>query len=296
LSLEQIISNFLSDGYLLDDLQGAYDITNLLALAAARKLSDFRTIAHKAVRVITYQTNTKLTGVEDVTGTMGYAIAFQRILKHIQKAGGSHERMVNGLRKTFFTFPNAAVREFLANALIHQDFMAVGNPLIEVYADKIQFTNPGDSLVPQDRWIDAPAKSRNERLASLMRAAQLCEKRGSGVDRAVWAIERASQAPPLFAQTDGSTVVTMFANTNFAAMSKEDRVRACYQHATLCYLAGDPMSNSSLRARLGLNKNQYPQASGVISDAIQAGAIQPLDEDQGNRVARYVPFWAKQVM
>jgi ATP-dependent DNA helicase RecG len=292
LPLETIIKHFLQDGLLVDDMQGGYDVTNLLALAAARRLPDFKTISHKALRVITYKTNTKLTGIEDVTGVMGYAVAFPKILRHIHREGGSQEVLEHGKMRRDYVYPEKAVREFLANALIHQDFIAPGNPVVEIHADKIQFTNPGASLVPQDRWIDAPPKSRNERLASLMRSANHCESRGSGVDRAIWAIERAVQAPPLFAEADGSTVVTIFKNTNFAAMSKEDRVRACDQHATLRYIASDPMSNSTLRARLGLNKNQSSPASNVISDAIAAGKIRPLDIDQGNRFARYVPAWA----
>lgn len=292
LPLDTVVQNFVQDGLLIDDLQGGYDVTNLLALLAARRLSDFKTISHKALRVITYKTATKLTGVEDITGVMGYAIAFPRILAHILKEGGSREVFENGIRRRKYVYPEKAIREFLANALIHQDFIALGNPVVEIHVDKIRFVNPGTSLVPQDRWIDAPAKSRNERLAALMRKANLCESRGSGVDRAVWVIEKAVQAPPLFAESDGSTVVTMFTNTNFGMMSKEDRMRACYQHATLCYLASDPMSNSSLRGRLGLNKNQYQSATNVITDAIDAGLIRPLDEDQGNKFAKYVPSWA----
>src|SRR5665213_1422306 len=99
-------------------------------------------------------------------------------------------------------------------------------------------------------------------------------------------------APPLFSLVEGSTVVTVFKKTTYANMTKEDRVRACYQHASLRYLMQEPMSNLSLRERLGLNKNHYPQVSNVIADAIELNLVKPLDVDQGNRNARYVPYWA----
>ncbi|MCA1837710.1 MAG: hypothetical protein LC674_02770 [Actinobacteria bacterium] len=52
------------------------------------------------------------------------------------------------------------------------------------------------------------------------------------------------------------------------------------------------MSNASLRVRFGLGEKQYPQVSNVISEAIEAGRIRPLNEGQANRIARYVPYWA----
>ena len=119
-----------------------------------------------------------------------------------------------------------------------------------------------------------------------------CEERGSGVDRAVDACEKAFLPPPMFQADESLTSVTTFAERPFAAMSKEDRIRACFQHAALRFEAGEYMSNSTLRARLGLSDKQYPQVSLMIRDATDAGKIRPLDEGQANRNARYVPFWA----
>lgn len=292
MDLNAALQSFVADRLLIDDAQGGFDVTNLFALVAARSLGEFKTVAGKAPRVVVYKGNTKQIGAKDITGEHGYAIAFTKLLKFLMGATGGKEKMLHGLRKTVTTYPELAVREFLANALIHQDLVAAGRPTIEIFAEKIVFTNPGTSLVAIDRMIDAPARSRNELLAGLMRKANLCEERGSGIDRALWKVEGAQLAPPLFAQVEGATTVTMFSTTNFAAMSKDDRIRACYQHATLRYLEERPMSNGSLRERLGLNKNQYPQVSNVISDAVAAGLIRPLDIDQGNRQARYVPQWA----
>jgi hypothetical protein len=81
--------------------------------------------------------------------------------------------------------------------------------------------------------------------------------------RALWAIEAAGQAPPLFQIVEYSYVVTLFKTTDFGAMSKDDRVRACYQHAVIRHLNGEPMNNSSLRSRLGLRDTQASQASNV---------------------------------
>jgi ATP-dependent DNA helicase RecG len=176
--------------------------------------------------------------------------------------------------------------------LIHQDMTSVGDgPRIEIFEDRVRITNPGRPLVAPDRFIDAPAKSRNEDLAGMMRRLGICEERGSGIDRALAAIESAALPPPLFQEVENSTVVTVFGERSFAAMSKEERIRACYQHASLRFEANEPMSNASLRARFGLSEKQSTTVSAVIKDTIEAHLIRPLAEDQSNRFARYVPFY-----
>ncbi len=179
------------------------------------------------------------------------------------------EEMQHGSRVKVYAIPAIAVRELVANALIHQDLTTQGSgPAIEIYSDRLKITNPGKPFVEPDRLIDAPARSRNEDLANLMRRLTFCEERGSGVDRALEAIEKAALTPPLFQVVGDSMVVTVFAAKSFAAMSKEDRMRACYQHASLRWEANMPMSNQSLRNRFGLSEKQYPQVSNVIRDTI----------------------------
>jgi ATP-dependent DNA helicase RecG len=276
-----------------DDMQGAFDVTNLCAILCAQDLSRYPTISPKAPRVITYKGRNKLESVGDDTGRRGYAITFPKILAYIMEKTPFREEMRHGIRVTVHSYPEITVREFLANAMIHQDFtLEAGYPLVEIFEDRMQITNPGIPLVEVERFIDAPSKTRNIRLAALMRQAGLCEARGSGVDRAVQAIEDDKLPPPHFRVVENSLIVTLFTERPFAALSKEDRIRGCYQHACLKYEAHDPMSNGSLRLRFGLSTRQYPQISEVISEAIAARAIRPLHEDQGNRTARYLPFWA----
>jgi ATP-dependent DNA helicase RecG len=204
------------------------------------------------------------------------------------------EEMQGGLRVVEHAHPEIAIRELVANALIHQDLSAGdAGPIIEIFSDRLQITNPGAPIIPIERIIDTPSRSRNKRLARMMRDLKLCEERGSGIDRALDAIEQRSLPPPLFTSVADSTVVVLYAERSFAAMNNVDRLRACYQHACLRHQANDPMSNGSLRSRLGLSERQYSQVSRVIADAIEARLIVPLEDGQPNRLARYVPCWAK---
>lgn len=107
------------------------------------------------------------------------------------------EVMVNDVRHDKYPIPEIAARELIANALMHQDFTQPGAPVIEVFKDKVQITNPGIPLIDTMRFIDAPSKSRNEKLSGMLRRIGLCEQRGSGIDRALEAIEREA-LPALF--------------------------------------------------------------------------------------------------
>lgn len=288
-----MLDQLLKLGLLIDDRQDGLDVTNLFALLAAKKLSDIPSVSNKAPRVIEYKRLKKLDAVGDVTGQLGYAIGFKRLLHHVMTRMPHEEIMVTGVRQNKYPIPEIAVREIIANALIHQDFTQQGHPTFEVFKDKIQITNPGAPLIDPTRFIDAPSKSRNEKLAGMMRRLGLCEERGSGIDRALEAIEKEALPAPLFRVVEGSTVAALYRPGSFAEMSKEGRVRACYQHACLRFEANEPMSNASFRKRLGLPDGQYPQVSLVIREAIDQGWIRPVDEDQGKRNARYVPFYVK---
>lgn len=287
------IELFEREGLIRDNRQGGYDATNLLALTAATTLSSWTSVKNKAPRVVTYKHSSKLNADADVTGEFGYAISFPKLLAYIMERVGHREEMLHGVRKKVFSIPEIAVREILANALIHQDLLVANDgPTIDIYPDRIRITNPGVPLIDTDRFIDSPPKSRNRKLGDLLRRMGLCEERGSGVDRALAAVEQASLPPPLFQVVEGSTVVTIFGPKPFADLSKEERIRACYQHACVEFEAGRNMSNSSLRRRFGLTDKQYPQVSLVIREAIELKRVRPLDDNQASRNARYVPYWA----
>jgi predicted HTH transcriptional regulator len=288
-----VIDSLIARGLIKDDLQGRYEVSALLAMTCARDLNRFPALENKGTRVVTYKGKDKLEASDDKEGTKGHLITFVSLLEYIMSRIPSTEQMLHGVRTKVYSIPEKSIREFLANALVHQDFTQMGSrPTVEIFKDKIRITNPGLPLVSVDRFIDTPSKTRNPKFAKIMRDVGYCEERGSGVDRAIREIEKAALPPPLIEAIEGSTVVTVFMPRRFAEMSSEERVRACFQHASLQYELGDPMSNASLRERFGLSQKQYPQVSLVIRDAVDAGRIRPLTEDQSNRNARYVPFYA----
>ena len=208
----KILEALASDHLIRRNPAGQWDITNLGAILLAKKLRAFHGLERKAVRVVVYKgTDRTETEREDVE-ERGYAVGFDSLLHSITLLIPSNEVIQQALRKTVPMYPPLAVRELIANALIHQDFTVRGaGPMIELFADRLEITNPGIPLVQADRFLDQPPQSRNDGLASLMRRMGICEERGSGIDKVVKQTEAFQLPAPLFEVSGEFTRVVLFA-------------------------------------------------------------------------------------
>ena len=124
-----------------------------------------------------------------------------------------------------------------------------------------------------------------------MRRIGICEERGSGIDKVVSETERHQLPAPIFESTGSDTRAVLFAHRELKDMDRADRSRACYQHACLRYVEREEMTNTSLRARLGISEPNKAMVSRIIADAIKDGLVKPKDPSQGRKYARYIPFW-----
>lgn len=289
---DEIIRQFAASSFIVSDMEGRYDIANLGALLLANDMTNFPSIAHKSVRVIQYDGMTKQRSVDEVEGKRGYAVGFQGMMKFIMDRLPKEERYLDGVRKTVSAFSATAIRDIIANALIHQDFTIGGaGPMIELYRDRVEIINPGNTLIEVDRIIDE-RRSRNEKLAAAMRNLGICEERGGGIDKAIIEIEQMSLPAPEFYRSENSMKVVLYGPKKFNQLSKGDKLWACYCHCVVRWLQRDYMSNTSLRERFSLPDEDYQAVSAVISAARQAGRIDEAEPGQGKRNARYVPYWA----
>lgn len=289
-----ILAALQEDGLLRQSGAGSWDVTNVGAVLFAKRLTDFGPLGRKAVRVIVYEGQGRLKTLKEHVEPKGYAAGFETLLTFIHGLVPSNEVIGQALRKSVPMYPELAVRELVANALIHQDLFVTGaGPMVEIFDGRIEFTNPGEPLVATDRFVDAPPRSRNEALASLMRRMGICEERGSGVDKIVSQTEAYQLPAPLFEVPDGSTRAVLFAHRPLSEMDRSERMRACYQHACLRYVLRQPMTNSSLRERFGIEAKNAAIASRLIRDALDSGLVVLEDEAAAKSERRYLPWWAR---
>lgn len=288
----EFIRKLIYHGFVIDSLDGHFDITNLGAILLAKKLEDFPSIATKSIRLIKYKGRDKQSSEFEQEGQYGYAMGFPGLIKHMMGLFPKEETYVDGIRRNRSIYPEVAIREVIANALIHQDFTISGSgPVIEIYSDRVEVINPGNCLINTDRIIDE-RKSRNEKLAAIMRIFGLCEERGGGLDKTLIEIERMHLPAPEFISSENSMRVVIFGPKPWSKMNKGDKIRACFHHCVIRWIMHDYMSNATLRARFSLNDADYQAASAIISEAIKLKRIAPADIDQGKRNARYIPYWA----
>jgi predicted HTH transcriptional regulator len=259
----------------------------------AKRLADFRPLRRKAMRVVLYKGEGRVETVREQEGIKGYAAGFEGLIDFVTNLLPSNEIIGQALRREVPMFPELAIRELVANAIIHQDFHASGTaPMVEIFSRRMEITNPGLPLVQTDRFLDSPPKSRNEALASFMRRIGVCEERGSGVDKVVSQTELYQLPAPLFETTDAHTRAVLFAYRELKEMDKEDRIRACYLHACLKYVQRDFMTNTTLRQRFGIEERNSATASRIIKETMEAGLVRPYDESASRKFMRYVPSWA----
>lgn len=289
----EILRKFTQLGCIKEDMEGGYNITNLGALLFAKDITLFPSIATKSVRVVKYTGKDKSRSEEEIEGKRGYAVGFSGLLKFVIAKLPRQERFLKGVRKSTSAYSETAIREIIANALIHQDFTMTGvGPIVEMYEDRIEVTNPGNSLIDKDRIIDE-RRSRNEKLAATMRELGLCEERGSGIDKAIIEIEEMSLPAPEFYPSEKSMRVIIFGPKKFSELSKDDKVWSCFCHCVVRWLRHDYMSNTSLRERFSLQDADYQAVSAVIAAARKTNRIIEAESGQGKRNARYVPYWAR---
>jgi predicted HTH transcriptional regulator len=296
-SRQVILQRLTAEKLLVPKPGERFDITNVGAILFGADLRRFDRLAFKAPRVIVYQGDNKTRTIRehpDPSSDLprpGYAVGFETLLAWIDDQLPQNEQVGQALRRKVRLYPEVAIRELVANAIIHQDFNLKGTgPMIELFGARMEVTNPGLPLVDPLRFIDEPPRSRNEALAGLMRRMNICEERGSGIKKVIAAVEDYQLPAPDFRTTTQHTIAVLFAPRAFADMGRQERIRACYQHACLWHVSGKEMTNTTLRARLGLDKARYVLATRVIRDTIDAGLIRLSGGPR--KAARYVPFWA----
>lgn len=288
-----ILSALQADKLILKQDNGQWTVTNLGAILFSKQLDDFDSLSRKAVRLILYKGNSRVETIREIIGKKGYAVGFEGLIDYIKTLLPSNEEIGKAFRREVPMYPELALRELVANALIHQDFSLTGTgPTIELFATRLEITNPGLPLVDTQRFLDSPPQSRNEALASFMRRINICEERGSGVDKVVSQTELYQLPAPKFETSERHTKAILFAHKEYSEMDMDEKVRACYLHCCLKYVNHEPMNNASLRERFQIEDGNAAMASRIIKQAIETGLIRLYDPKANRKALRYVPFWA----
>ena len=285
--IKWFVEKLIQEKFVIEENDGTYSITALWALLFANNIEDFDLVSRKALRIIAYEGNTKEKRKVDLESKIGYASVFEAMIADLITIIWNNEVITESIRVDNKKYPPFTLREFIVNALIHQDFsISWAWPLIEIFDNRIEITNPWTPLIDVERFIDHPSRTRNPDLSKKMRNFWFCEESWSGVDRALIQVELYQLPAPKFEVYEDFTKVTLFASKKLGEMSESDKIRACYQHCVLMHLKWEEkMQNASLRKRLNIAESNYPAASKIISQTLKTGKIKPWEKPK-----EYIPL------
>lgn len=288
-----ILHYLVEEKLLIKQDNGFYTITIFAALLFANNISAFPSLERKSVRIVQYEDDTRLNILRQNTGVKGYAKGFEEMVTYLSGLLPSREEITFPLRKEKTVYPIVAIRELIANALIHQDLSITGTgPVVEVFKNRVEITNPGAPLVSVNRILDNPPRSRNEIMAKLMRRLGICEELGTGWDRVATYCELYLLPAPQIDIYEENTRVIVSAPALYKNMTQDERLWTCYLHVCLKYINHEKATNASLRERFGLAKSASASASRLIALAVEQELIKPLDENTAPRYMSYIPIWA----
>jgi ATP-dependent DNA helicase RecG len=291
-SSDQVFERLKEERLIAKDVGGRWNILNLGAILFGERLANFESTVGKPLRVIQYDGETRLKTKKIQEGTKGYAAGFRGALAFIDGLLPAEEVIEAGIRTSKRTYPQIAIRELVANALIHQDMTVTGTgPKVEIFDSRIEISNPGVPVTDMlNKLFGAPPRSRNEHMGRLMRRMGICEELGAGLVRVITEVEQYRLPAPRFDTIDGNTRVIFYGPQPYNALDRLSRLRICYQHACLMSHSGKPMTNTSLRNRLGVGDDYVAPVSRLIREALNEQIIKPADptKPKGN----YLPWWA----
>jgi ATP-dependent DNA helicase RecG len=207
-----ILRSLADEEVIVAERSQTFSITNMGGILFARDLTKLPNLARKAIRLVMYTHRDRTETLREQDGQKGYAAGFAGLVSYLNDLLPMNEQIKQAFRTEVRMYPEIAIRELIANALIHQDFNLTGTgPIVEVFSDRVEITNPGTPLIEPDRFLDSAPRSRNEKIAALMRRMNICEERGSGIDKVINAAEVFQLPPPRFETGSEHTEATLLA-------------------------------------------------------------------------------------
>lgn len=201
-----------------------------------------------------------------------------------------HGAVMDGaLRRDAPEYPLDAVREAVANALMHRDYSpdSQGAPVrVEMYANRLEVINPGGlfgSMTVDMLATDGGTQSRNQFLSRILedvpfidaagRSGHVVENRGTGYEIIENALNREGMAPPVVKSTldEFRLIITERATTQNESITPSGKDK---REAVLAYLATVSEAGSTQIARAtGISLRTVRE---TLARLVEDGLIVPL--------------------
>ncbi len=139
---------------------------------------------------------------DDLLTQFNAAVLF--LMKHLNR----RSEIIGVNRKDIYELPFEALREAIANAIIHRDYSVRGTSLVvEVYDDRVEIVNPGVFPRHRKKEFGKISVRRNEHIADLFFRMDKVERAGTGIRRMREAMASAGLMAPKIMQSGFYTIV-----------------------------------------------------------------------------------------
>lgn len=174
-----------------------------------QKLEDLSRYTVRCVRYAGLSPSSAIIDQQDILGTVDQQIDESQ--KFILRNIAFKAQIIGTKRVERYEYPENALREVLANALIHRDYIVTGTYIhVNIFADRIEVSNPG--TLPPGVTIENLKESqfsRNEIIANLMRGLDYMEEFGRGIDLIYARMREWQLVEPLFKNKSNMFKVTL---------------------------------------------------------------------------------------
>lgn len=170
----------------------------------------------------------------------------------------------DGKRQDYLVIPEIAIREALANAIVHRDYATSSSRIqVDIYANRIEIINPGRSLMPIDELETTQSITRNPLTMNFFKENGYTEQKARGIRTIKQTIREAGLQAPVFENISGQSFkATLFTSAFISTEDKEwlkqfgnyelkDRQFNCLVY--LKHHNDDGINNSTYRELNGMN-------------------------------------------
>ncbi|MCM1253689.1 MAG: putative DNA binding domain-containing protein [Clostridium sp.] len=203
--------------------------------------------------------------------------AYQFVLRHIDMGAE-----IDGIyRSDAYELPISAIREMIANAVIHRSYLDKSCIQVSIFDDRLEVLSPGMLYNGLDLETAKMGKStcRNEAIAEAFHYMHMIEAWGTGIPRIISRCKEYGLGTPLFEECGNGFKVTIFRKVSSSALKVSNASKKVSN-------ASEKVSNASKKVSNASKK--VSNASEKVSNASKKVSNAP--EKVSNAFEKYVPL------
>ncbi len=213
----------------------------------------------------------------------------EEIEARIRARNREQELMVGLLRVGVPDYPERALREALANALIHRDYQRLGAVHFQWHAERIEISNPGGlpEGVRLDNLLVTAPRPRNPLLADAFKRAGIVERTARGIDTIFYEQLRNGRPAPSYARSDATGVVVAIpggeANLDFVRLLVTEAQGGLVLGLDEMLILNAMWQGRSLTTDDGARLTQKPdvETRATLHRLVEAGLIEERGQKKG---------------